>query len=385
MSRAPYAADPAASRGREFAQAHEGSRGPRSAFQRDRDRIIHSIAFRRLAGKTQVFIAPDGDHFRVRLTHSLEVAQIGRVLARALALDEDLTEALCLAHDIGHPPFGHSGEKALDGALASRGGFDHNEHTLRVLMRLDSPYVGMCGLNLSWELLEGLAKHNGPVSDPGWALAELDAEFPLDLARQPSLEAQVAAIADDIAYDNHDIDDGLRSGFLAFDELIELDFFADTWRTVERRFPGEPREALLRELVREQIGLMVNDVLVTTRANLAGIGSADEIRAADQPLAAFSAAMAAHERQLKAFLYKRLYYHDEQLATAERARKVVAKLFAAYHQQPGLLPDDWLQRLPDGEPARSRHIADFIAGMTDRFAIARYREAVGPIDVPEGF
>ena len=197
MSRAPYAADPANSRGREFAQEHEGNRGPRTAFQRDRDRIIHSIAFRRLAGKTQVFIAPDGDHFRVRLTHSLEVAQIGRVLARALGLDEDLTEALCLAHDIGHPPFGHSGEKALDAALAARGGFDHNEHTLRVLMRIDSPYVGIPGLNLSWELLEGLAKHNGPVVEPGWALVELDADFPLDLARRPSLEAQVAALADD--------------------------------------------------------------------------------------------------------------------------------------------------------------------------------------------
>src|SRR5688572_1777200 len=319
MSRAPYAADPAHSRGREFAQEHGGSRGPRSAFQRDRDRIIHSIAFRRLAGKTQVFIAPDGDHFRVRLTHSLEVAQIGRVLARALGIDEDLTEALCLAHDIGHPPFGHSGEKALDGALASRGGFDHNEHTLRVLMRLDSPYVGMPGLNLSWEVLEGLAKHNGPVVEPGWALAGLDADFPLDLARWPSLEAQVAALADDIAYDNHDIDDGLRSGFLALEELLELDFVAETWRKVERRFPGEASETLLRELVREQIGLMVNDLLETTRGNLEGVGSAEELRAAGRSLAAFSPAMAAHERHLKTFLYRRLYYHEEQLGTAERA------------------------------------------------------------------
>ena len=379
--RASFASDPAQSRGREFAQAHEGSRGPRSAFQRDRDRVIHSIAFRRLAGKTQVFIAPDGDHFRVRLTHSLEVAQIGRVLARALGLDEDLTEALCLAHDIGHPPFGHSGEKALDGALRDRGGFAHNEHTLRVLMRLDSPYAGMTGLNLSWEVLEGLAKHNGPVTEPGWALDQLDAEVPLDLLRWPSLEAQVAALADDIAYDNHDIDDGLRSGFLAFDELMELDFFAATWRTVERRFPGERREVLLRELVREQIGLMVNDVLETTRGNIAGIGSVEEVRAAGRPLAACSEAMSAHERQLKAFLYKRLYYHPEQLTTAERARAVVAKLFAAYHQRPELLPQDWRERLPDGEPDRSRHVADFIAGMTDRYAIQRYSEVYG--SVPE--
>jgi dGTPase len=379
MSRAPHAADPAASRGREFVQEHEGSRGPRSAFQRDRDRIIHSIAFRRLAGKTQVFIAPDGDHFRVRLTHSLEVAQIGRVLARVLGLDEDLTEALCLAHDIGHPPFGHSGEKALHTSLAARGGFDHNEHTLRVLMRLDSPYVGVPGLNLSWETLEGLAKHNGPVAEPGWALAQLDADYPLDLARWPSLEAQVAALADDVAYDNHDIDDGLRSGFLELDELLELEFVADNWRAVERRFPGQPREALLRELVRDQIGLMVNDVLAITRVNLAGICSPEEVRAAGRPLAAFSPEMAAHERQLKTFLYRRLYYHEEQLATAERARKVIAKLFAAYHQQPELLPDSWLRGLPREEPDRSRHIADFIAGMTDRYAMERYRQIFGRV------
>ena len=381
MPRAPYAADPAATRGREFAQAHEGSRGPRSAFQRDRDRIIHSIAFRRLAGKTQVFIAPDGDHFRVRLTHSLEVAQIGRVLARALSIDEDLTEALCLAHDIGHPPFGHAGEKALDGALGARGGFDHNEQTLRMLMRLERAYVGLPGLNLSWELLEGLAKHNGPVTEPGWALAELDEAWPLDLARWPSLEAPVAALADDVAYDNHDIDDGLRSGYLALDELLELEFVAENWRAVERRFPGAPREALLRELVRDQIGLMVNDLLATTRANLAGVSSVEEVRAADRPLAAFSPEMAARERQLKTFLYRRLYYHPEQLATAERAHKVIARLYAAYHQQPGLLPEGW-RELPSEEPALSRHIADFIAGMTDRYAMERYRQIYGK--VPEG-
>jgi dGTPase len=371
------AAQPSRSRGRLHPEPASGPRGPRDIFQRDRDRIIHSVAFRRLRHKTQVFIAPDGDHFRVRLTHSLEVAQIGRVLARALGLDEDLTEALCLAHDIGHPPFGHSGEKALDGALAARGGFDHNEHTLRVLMRLDSPYPGHPGLNLSWEVLEGLAKHNGPVAEPGWALAELDAAYPLDLVRWPSLEAQVAAVADDIAYDNHDIDDGLRSGYLALDELLELEFVADTFRSAERRFPGQPREALLRELVRDQLGAMVNDVLGTTRANLAGIESAVDVRAAGRPLAAFSHEMAAHERQLKTFLYRRLYYHDEQLATAERARKVIAKLFAGYHQQPELLPDSWLAGLPHDEPARSRHIADFIAGMTDRYAMQRYREVYG--------
>ena len=216
--RAPWASDPARSRGRRH-QEHSGIigpavRGPRDDFQRDRDRIIHSISFRRLRHKTQVFMAPDGDHFRVRLTHSLEVAQIGRTIARVLGLNEDLTEALCLAHDIGHPPFGHAGEDALKAALADAGGFDHNGHTLRTLTHIERPYPRFDGLNLTWETLEGLAKHNGPVRHAGWALRDADADFPLDLTSHASLEAQVAAIADDIAYDNHDIDDGLRAGLL---------------------------------------------------------------------------------------------------------------------------------------------------------------------------
>ena len=382
MPRAPYAADPATSRGREFVQPEQGTRGPRSAFQRDRDRIIHSIAFRRLAGKTQVFVAPDGDHYRVRLTHSLEVAQIGRVLARALDCDEDLTEALCLAHDLGHPPFGHSGEDALSAALAPHGGFDHNEHALRVLMRLDSPYCGIPGLNLSWELLEGIAKHNGPVAAPKWALAELDAAFPLELTQWPSLEAQLAALADDIAYDNHDIDDGLRAGFLKLDDLLSLDFLADLFRDIERRFPGATREAQLRELVRSQIGVMVNDLLETTRLRLKGIGSIAEIRAADGPIAAFSPEMAARERALKAFLYERLYYHEEQKRTAARAQVVIARLCAAYAADPAMMTPSWAARMPEAEPARSRHIADFIAGMTDRYAIDQYRRVFG--EEPEG-
>ena len=382
MQSAPFAADPAQSRGREFPHEKLGPRGPRSEFQRDRDRIIHSIAFRRLAGKTQVFIAPDGDHFRVRLTHSLEVAQIGRVIARSLGLDEDLVEALCLAHDIGHPPFGHAGEVALNASLQRRGGFDHNEQCLRTLMRLDSPYAGIPGLNLSWELLEGLAKHNGPVVNPGWALAELDAFFPLDLARQGSLEAQVASLSDDIAYDNHDIDDGLRSGFLELDDLLTLDFVADHWREVERRFPGADRQAMLRELIRGQIGMMVNDLLETTAGNLAGVGSVEEVRSANEPLAQFSPKMAARERQLKAFLYDRLYHHNDQKSTAERARMVIAQLFAAYDQDPSLMGADWREKMPEDEPDRSRHIADFIAGMTDHYAIGQYRKIFGT--VPQG-
>ena len=376
------ASNPARSRGREFALDQTLARGPRSEYQRDRDRIIHSIAFRRLRHKTQVFIAPDGDHYRVRLTHSLEVAQIGRVIARALGLDEDLTEALCLAHDIGHPPFGHSGEDALDAALTLHGGFDHNAHCLRTLMRLESPYCGHQGLNLSWELLEGLAKHNGPVAKPNWALAELDAAFPFELDSFPSLEAQVAGIADDIAYDNHDIDDGLRAGFLGLDELMELPFIADQWRAVEARFPAAPQDRQLRELVRAQIGLMVNDVIAETRRRTGGMDSVADIRAAGAASSGFSAGLAEEERSLKRFMYAKLYYHPVQIATAERAREVTAQLFTAYNADPAQMGDGWAERLPASEPDRSRHIADFIAGMTDRYAISAYAGIFG--QTPEG-
>lgn len=382
MTLAPYAADFAAGRGREFPESRDGARGPRSEFQRDRDRIIHSIAFRRLKAKTQVFIAPDGDHYRTRLTHSIEVAQIGRVIARALGLDEDLTEALCLAHDIGHPPFGHAGEEALEEAMAVRGGFDHNAHTLRVLMRLEAPYCEHPGLNLSWDLLEGLAKHNGPVGTPNWALADLDEAFSLDLGTEPSLEAQVAAIADDIAYDNHDIDDGLRAGFLMLDDLLELAPLADQYRAIEARYPAATPDQRLRELVRSRIGLMVNDVIETTRANTTGVGSVAEVRAAPGPLAHFSRTMAEEERVLKKFMYDRLYYHPEQLTAASRARDVVSRLFAAYDQDPATLPDGWREALPPSEPARSRHLADFIAGMTDRFAMRECTRIFGR--APEG-
>jgi dGTPase len=386
MTLAPYAADPAASRGREFASGDATGqarlRGPRSDFQRDRDRIIHSIAFRRLRSKTQVFIAPDGDHYRTRLTHSIEVAQIARVLARALGLNEDLTEALSLAHDIGHPPFGHAGEKALSEAMLHAGGYDHNAHGLRVLTRLESPYPGHDGLNLTWETLEGMAKHNGPVSEPNWALEQIDEAFPLELDQWPSLEAQIANLADDIAYDNHDIDDGLRAGFLQLDDLLALDFVAERWRDVERRFPGAPQDRLLRELIRGQIGVMVNDVLAETGDALTGIETIEDVRAQTKPLVQFSPAMKEQERQLKSFMYEKLYFHPDQLETAERSRDVIARLFAAYSQDNGTMPAEWRGRLPDEEPQRSRHIADFIAGMTDRFAIGECARIYGK--VPDG-
>lgn len=385
MSVADCASRPEQSRGRLHEEVGRVVRGPRDDFQRDRDRIIHSIAFRRLRHKTQVFVAPDGDHYRVRLTHSIEVAQIGRGIARALGLNEDLTEALCLAHDIGHPPFGHAGEDALKAAMAGHGGFDHNGHTLRTLACLECPYPRFDGLNLTWETLEGLAKHNGPVTDPGWALAEIDARFALDLDSHASLEAQIAAVADDIAYDNHDIDDGLRAGLLDFDQLMAQPFVAANFAGVEERFPGAPRERLLRELVRDQIGVMVNDVIAATTANVAdaGVTSADEVRLAGRTLGGFSPELAAAERDLKRFMYANLYHHPEQLAAAEAANRVIARLFDAYAADPRLMGADWSARLPHEKGATVRHIGDYIAGMTDRFAIDRYAEIFGRGEVPE--
>lgn len=383
---ARWAADPARSRGRRYSE-HVAERGPRDAFQRDRDRVVHSISFRRLRHKTQVFMAPDGDHFRVRLTHSIEVAQIGRVIARALGLNEDLTEAICLAHDIGHPPFGHAGEDALKAALQTQGGFDHNGHTLRVLTELEAPYPRWQGLNLSWETLEGLAKHNGPQRHPGWAMRAADADFPLELDRWPSLEAQVAAIADDIAYDNHDIDDGLRAGLLTIDQLLSQPLVRRSWEAARARFPDIDPSRLTGETVRGQIGTMVNDLIAETERRVAGCGveSLEDVRAAGRALVGFSDAMREAERDLKRFMYANLYHHPRQLAAAEAAHGVVAGLFATYQAEPTAMPAEWRARLPEGEPWRSRHIADFIAGMTDRYAVTRYREIVGPVDLPDGF
>lgn len=376
---ASYASFPDHSRGRLHLEPNRDIRGPRDIFQRDRDRIIHSIAFRRLRHKTQVFISPDGDHYRVRLTHSLEVAQIGRTIARALGLNEDLTEALCLAHDIGHPPFGHAGEDALEAAMKPFGGFDHNAQTLRTLTHLESPYPSWPGLNLSWELLEGLAKHNGPVARPGWALAEVHAGFDLNLTDWPSLEAQIAAISDDIAYDNHDIDDGIRAGLLDIDQLLELPFVAKRWESILARYPDVRPRRLIGELTREQIGMMVNDVIESTRGRIAdlGITTAGDVRKAGVMIGGFSPEMAARERQLKAFMYAKLYHHPTQNAAAEEASKIVRELFVAYRNDVRLLPLEWRENLPEEDPQRSRHIGDFLAGMTDRYATDRHREICG--------
>jgi dGTPase len=382
--RAPYATDWNASRGRLHPEAPSVTRSP---FARDRDRIIHSVAFRRLRYKTQVFVAPDGDHFRVRLTHSLEVAQIARSLARALGVDEDLTEALALAHDLGHPPFGHSGEDALERALAPWGGFDHNGHALRIVTKLECRHPGFDGLNLTWETLEGLAKHNGPVHQPGWALAGVDAAWRLDLASHAGLEAQIAAIADDIAYDNHDLDDGIRAGLFGIEDVTAaVPFVAECWGAVTRRWPQvSARRRLVPELVREQMGRMVDDLLTTTRARLAQIAARDvaDIRGAGRTIAGCSAGLMAEVRGLKAFLGERMYRAPAVARLRDPSEAVVEGLFGALHADPAALPGDWAATCPADEPGRARHVGDFVAGMTDRYALKLYRQLVGPSPLPE--
>ena len=333
-----------------------------------------------------MFVAPDGDHYRVRLTHSIEVAQIGRTIARVLGLNEDLTEALCLAHDLGHPPFGHAGEDALHEALEPWGGFDHNGHTLRLVTRLETPYPEFDGLNLTWEALEGLAKHNGPVAQPGWALAEADAAFALELGSWPSLEAQVAALADDIAYDNHDIDDGLRSGVLQLEQLLEVPLVAAHWTAIEERHPGLSLDRKLRALVRDQIGTMVGDLIAETQRRIteSGVQTLEEVRSASRPLVGFSTAMAAEERALKRFLYANLYNAPVLQPVRREAQRVVANLAAAYLDDPSLLPAPWLKQQADAV-TRARTVGDYIAGMTDPFAIRRHEELVGPVELPDRF
>ena len=387
MTLAPgLAASPRRSRGRAHPEHDGGPRGPRDCFQRDRDRIVHSVAFRRLRHKTQVFVAPDGDHYRVRLTHSIEVAQIGRTIARVLGLNEDLTEALCLAHDLGHPPFGHAGEDALDAALSEWGGFDHNGHTLRLITKLETPYPDFDGLNLTWETLEGLAKHNGPVADPKWALAEADAAYDLDLTTWPSLEAQVAALADDIAYDNHDIDDGLRAGVLGLEALLENPLVARHWAAIEQRHPNLSLDRKLKALVRDQIGTMVGDLIAETRRRVeeAGVTTIDGVRAAGRPLVGFSEGLAAEERELKRFLYANLYNAPPLQPVRQEAQRVVANLAHIYLDDPALLPDAWAHE-GENRLALARHVGDYIAGMTDPFAIKRHELLVGPVELPEKF
>jgi dGTPase len=382
IARAPYAADPAKSRGRRYPEPPSPSRND---FRRDCDRIIHSTAFRRLAYKTQVFVFHEGDHYRTRLTHTLEVAQIARSLARALGLDEDLAEAEALAHDLGHPPFGHAGERALDAALGRCGGFDHNAQALRIVTELERRYADFDGLNLTWETLEGLVKHNGPLTardgSPTGRYAERGVPQAihdysriqdLELWSQPSAEAQVAALADDIAYDAHDIDDGLRADLFTLDDIAAVPIVGGILRAVDPGLDGTRRA---HELVRALITRMIEDVAAETGRLVAALRpqSAAEVRAAGRPLAAFSAAMAQADKDIKGFLYPRMYRHDKVMAVMRDAESVVHDLFAHFTAHPADLPVEWNGSIETANgPARARHIAEYIAGMTDRYALVEH-------------
>ncbi|UYN93923.1 MAG: deoxyguanosinetriphosphate triphosphohydrolase [Enhydrobacter sp.] len=377
---APYATLPWRSRGRLHP---EPEAPPRSPFQRDRDRIIHSTAFRRLKHKTQVFVFHEGDHYRTRLTHSLEVAQIARTICRTLELDEDLGEAVALAHDLGHTPFGHAGEEALHAAMKPFGGFDHNAQTLRILTKLEERYAEFNGLNLSWEALEGAVKHNGPLLEGGRTLDDLPAAIveycrdqDLELAGHAGPEAQVAALSDDIAYNNHDIDDGLRAGLFEVADLAELPLVGEMFVAVEKKYPGIGQTRLIHEAVRRVINAMVEDVLAETRRRLADAApkSVTDIRALGRPVVGFSDAMAANDQVIKAFLYKRMYEHWHLERTHSKARRVVMDLFGLLFAEPNCLPPPWRERAEAAErPARARIVADYIAGMTDRFALDEHK------------
>ncbi|WP_052388726.1 deoxyguanosinetriphosphate triphosphohydrolase [Belnapia moabensis] len=375
--RAPWAVDPRHSRGR----LHPEPADARSPWQRDRDRIIHTGAFRRLQYKTQVFIFHEGDYFRTRLTHSIEVAQIARSLARRLRLDEDLAEALALAHDLGHPPFGHAGEEALDSQMRPYGGFDHNAQSLKVVTTLEARYASFDGLNLSWETLEGLAKHNGPLRRPSAFIAEYDRRHPLDLLTHASAEAQVAALSDDIAYNNHDLDDGIRARILTVEEIASLPLVGDAYREVLALHPGIARDRLVTETVRRVINLMIQDVVEEASRRIAALApqSADDIRAAAEPVIAFSRPMAEANQVIRDFLFTRLYRHWRVNRAMQKSKRVSQLLFQLLHGGPQMLPDDWRARAGEaGSPTCARVVCDYIAGMTDRYALEEHRRLTDP-------
>jgi dGTPase len=384
--RAPYACRTATSRGRLIAEPASPTRNP---FQRDRDRIIHSTAFRRLKHKTQVFVSHEGDHFRTRLTHSIEVAQIARALARALGLDEDLAEALALAHDLGHTPFGHTGEDALAECMAPFGGFDHNAQTLRIVTRLERRYAGFDGLNLTWETLEGLVKHNGPLlledgtpteryAETGVpaAIVEYQAKQDLWLDSYASAEAQAAALADDIAYNAHDIDDGLRAGLFGHAELRAVPFLAGLLDEIETLHPGLETARTTNELVRRVITRFVEGVIAESQGRLAALApaDADAIRRAGGPVIAFPAAIETADREIKAFLYPNMYRHARIAPIRSDAAQVVRELFGRFNADPALMPADWAAGCEALDAhRRARRIADYIAGMTDWYALDEHR------------
>ena len=372
---APYASRPERSRGRLYPEPESRTR---TAFQRDRDRIIHCAAFRRLQHKTQVFVYHEGDHYRTRLTHSLEVAQIACSISRVLGVDEDLAEALALAHDLGHPPFGHAGEAALDQAMGSYGGFDHNAQTVRILTDLEHRYNGFDGLNLTWETLEGVAKHNGPRpadAVPG-DIEAYSARHDLELHTHAGPEAQIAALADDIAYTNHDVDDGLRAGLFTVEDLRGVPFVDAILDHVTADHPSGDESRRIHETVRHMIGTMVEDVIDTSRQRLeeAGPGDVEAVRRHSAPLIAFSATMQAHGEALRAFLHARMYRHHKVNRMASKAGRTVRELFELFIDEPQCLPEEWRERC-DGPRTltTARVVADYVAGMTDRFAIQEHR------------
>jgi dGTPase len=383
--RAPQAADPAFSRGRLLPEEPSPRRND---FRRDCDRVIHSAAFRRLKHKTQVFVSHEGDHYRTRLTHTLEVAQIARALARALGLDEDLAEALALSHDLGHPPFGHAGERALDECMSAHGGFDHNAQALRIVTELERRYAAFDGLNLTWETLEGIAKHNGPLMDrdgnpagryAGGAIPEgfltYGQSHDLELWTYAGAEAQAAAIADDIAYDAHDLDDALRADMISLDELSALPILGELLQDLRKRYPGVEQSRLVNELTRRLIAKMIADVVAESDRRISELTpwTVADVRAAGKPVVAFSEAMAAADEAIKTFLTPRMYRHERVLSIMEDAQLIVRNLFGRYLDRPGDLPPDWGRELAERDGlARARTISDFIAGMTDRFAQAEH-------------
>jgi dGTPase len=378
IARAPYASNPEESRGRLHAERGSDMRSP---FQRDRDRIVHSTAFRRLKHKTQVFVYHEGDHYRTRLTHSIEVAQIARTVARALGLDEDLAETVGLAHDLGHTPFGHAGEEALNAEMAPYGGFSHNDQTLRILTRLERHYAEFDGLNLTWETLEGTVKHNGPLVGPGIdrpvppSIAEYDRRHRLDLDTHPGPEAQVAALADDIAYNNHDIDDGLRAGLFAVADLQDLPLVGPVFAEVRLLYPGIEETRLVHEAIRRVIDRMVRDLVAETGRRLlaGGAHSVDEVRRLPEPVAAFSPEMRNHDGALKRFLFERMYRHYRVNRMSSKARRVVHELFQLFLAEPECLPLEWGAPTGAGAAETARIVADYLAGMTDRFALDEHR------------
>jgi dGTPase len=377
-ARAPYAVDWTASRGRLYPEAPSATRTP---FARDRDRIIHTSAFRRLKEKTQVFVAHEGDHFRTRLTHSLEVAQIARSVAGALGLDADLAETIGLGHDLGHPPFGHAGEDVLEARMAPWGGFDHNVQTFRLLTSLERRYPTFDGLNLTWETLEGVVKHNGPptgmLGTPAWSsIVEFDRRFDLRLTGWPSAEAQVAALADDVAYNNHDVDDGLSAGIFTLDELAEVALVGPILAGVRADFPMLEPGLVRLETVRRMIGAMIGDIMAETAARAASAmpETADDVRAMSGPLVSFSAGMTEDLARLRAFLHERMYRHWRVNRTRSQARRLLSDMFDLFMVEPDVLPAEWYVRHRNRDEAGgARVVCDYIAGMTDRFAIEEHR------------